>query len=127
MYKNHIDKIIELTCSKVSVSSDEEQGIQVIFEGENELDYFLVQRTYDDSDDEHSFVSVFYTEGCDTVGYWTYISATLESNYVQFSVDKLPVRIHLPELSTKKYIELRNTLEMLLRHLGEFIDRSGLK
>lgn len=127
MYINLIDNIIELTCRKVNVSVDEEHGVQIIFEGENELDYFLVQRIYDWGNDEDTYISIFYTEGCDTVGNWTYISANLESNYVQFSVDKLPVRIHLPKMNAQKYTELRDTLELLLRHLGKFTDNSSLK
>lgn len=126
MYINFVDNIIELTCRKVDISVDEEHVVQINFEGDNELDYFFVQRIYDWGNDENSFVSVFYTEGCDTVGNWTYIAATLELNYVEFSVYKLPVRIHLPKMTNKKYTELRNTLELLLRHLGGFTDNSTL-
>ena len=97
MYINLIDIIIELTGSKVDLSVNEEHGIQIVFEGQNDLDYFLVQRIYDWGNDEGNYVSVFYTKGCDTVGNWTFITAALESNYVQFSVDKLPIRIHLPK------------------------------
>lgn len=121
---NLIDNIIELTCTKVDLSVNEEHGIQIIFEGQNELDYFLVQRMYDDENDEDRFASVFYTEGCDTVGYWTYISAILELNYVQFSVDRLPVRVYFPKMSPAKFGKLRDTLELLLEHLGRFTDNS---
>lgn len=127
MYINFVDNRIELTCSKVDLSVDEEHGVQLIFEGENELDYFLVQRIYDWGNDEGAYISIFYTEGCDTVGNWTYISATMESNYLQFSVDKLPVRIHLPKMTTPKYKELCNTLELLFRHLGEFTNNNSIK
>lgn len=126
MYRNFIDNITELNCRKVNLSVDEEHGVQIIFEGDNELDYFLVQRVYDWGNDEDAFVSIFYTEGCDTTGNWTYISAILESDYIQFSVDIVPVRIHLPKMTTKKYTELRTTLELLLQYLGKFTDNGRI-
>lgn len=125
MYINNVDKIIELTCKKLDLNIDEEQGVQLHFEGQNELDYFLVQRIYDWGDDEDSPISVFYTEGCDTTGNWTYIEARLEPTFVQFSVDVLPIKVHLPKLTTKKYQDLRTTLELALRHLGRFIDNGS--
>jgi hypothetical protein len=125
MYINLIDNIIELTCSKVDLSVNEEHGIQIVFEGQNDLDYFLVQRIYDWGNDEDNYVSVFYTEGCDTVGNWTFITATLESDYVQFSVDRLPIRIHLPKMTPELFGELRGTLELLSQNLGKFTDNSN--
>jgi hypothetical protein len=127
MYRNFVENIIELNCRKVDVSVNEEHGVQIIFEGDNELDYFLIQRIYDWGNDEDAYISVFYTEGCDNSGNWTYISAILESNYVQFSIDRFPVRIHLPKMTPKKYTELRDTLELLLRHLGKLTANGRLK
>src|SRR5690606_21542095 len=91
------DNVIELNCSSLDIS-DEEHGIQIIFNGENELDYFLVQRHFDDDD----FVSVFYTEGCNTDGHWTFIQATLDKHAIAFSVDKMPIRIHLKDIPVNR-------------------------
>jgi len=109
---NYIDNVIELNCSDVDIS-DTEQGIQIVFNGENELDYFLVQRHFDEDD----YVSVFYTEGCNTSGHWTFIQAVIDRKSVTFSVDKMPIRIHL-NITSAKDRKLREALKSLMGLLG---------
>ncbi|MFO0379944.1 MAG: hypothetical protein ACK50M_16035 [Cyclobacteriaceae bacterium] len=113
---NYIDNVIELYCSDVEIS-DTEHGVQIVFNGENDLDYFLVQRHFDNDD----YVSVFYTEGCNTSGHWTFILATLDKKSVTFSVDKMPIRIHL-NITSLKDRELRKTLRNLMGLLGKLIE-----
>lgn len=104
--------MIELNSSKV-VISDEEHGIQIEFSGQNELEYFLVQRHFDEDD----FVSVFYTEGCGTSGHWTFIHVTLDEKTIVFSFDREPVKVTL-NISPTKYKQLKRTLKKLVGLLG---------
>lgn len=114
---NYTDNVIELYSSDVDISHTE-HGIQIVFNGENDLDYFLVQQHFDEGD----YVSVFYTEGCDTSGHWTFIHATLDKESVTFSVDKIPIRIHL-NITSSKDRELRETLRNLMGLIGKLTER----
>jgi hypothetical protein len=119
MTKNYNDNVIELNCSKLEIS-DDEHGIQIIFNGENELDYFLVQRTFDDE-----WICDFYTEGCDTTGWWTFIHVTLKQDYVTISVDKMPIQICLTDIDKKSKKRLRLTLKDMVGLIGKLTDDSG--
>ena len=116
---NYIDNVIELYCSGVDIS-DEEHGIQIVFNGENVLDYFLLQRHFDEDDR----ISDFYTEGCNTVGYWTFIHAVIDEKSITFSVDKMPVRVHL-NITSAKSLQLRQTLKRLIGFIGKLTDNSS--
>jgi len=119
MTKNYNDNVIELNCSKLEIS-DDEHGIQIIFNGENELDYFLVQRTFDDE-----WICDFYTEGCDTTGWWTFIHVALKQDYVTISVDKMPIQICLTDIDKKSKKRLRLTLKDMVGLIGKLTDDSG--
>lgn len=117
---NYKDKVIELNCSSVDISEGE-HGIQMIFNGENELDYFLVQRHFDDED----FISVFYTEGCNTEGHWTFIQASLDKYTITFSVDKMPIRIDLKGIPVNRMDQMRETLRTMIGLMGKLTENDS--
>jgi|GEM_PF-1551525 hypothetical protein len=113
---NYIENVIELNCSRVDISNDD-LGIQILFNGENELDYFLIQRSYDEDG-----ICDFYTEGCDTTGWWTFIHASINEGSVTFFVDKIPIRVHLDKISKKQRDLIRQTLRELLGLIGKLTE-----
>lgn len=117
---NYIDNVIELNCSSVDIS-DEQNGIQIVFNGENDLDYFLIQRHFDDEDQ----ISVFYTEGCDTAGHWTFMQATLDKHIITFSVDKMPIRVHLKNIPVKQINQVRETLRTMIGLIGKLTENDS--
>ena len=117
---NYIDNVIELNCSSVDIS-DEENGIQILFNGANELDYFLLQRHFD----EEGYNSVFYTEGCNTEGHWTFIQATLDEHSITFSVDKMPVRVYLKTISVSEQNQIRETLRRMIGLIGKLTENGS--
>ena len=88
-----------------------------MFNGENDLDYFLIQRFFDED-----WICDFYTEGCDTTGWWTFIHSTLNERSVTFSVDKMPVRVRLDQISKKQKDLVRQTLRELLGLIGKLTE-----
>ena len=119
MTMDYIDNVIELNCSKVDITNND-LGIQILFSGENDLDYFLIQRSFDEDG-----ICDFYTEGCDTTGWWTFIHATLNERSVAFSVDKMPIRVHLDKISKKQISLLRQTLRELLGFIGRLTENQS--
>lgn len=113
---NYIDNVIELNCFKVDISNDD-LGIQILFNGENELDYFLIQRSF-----EEVGICDFYTEGCDTTGWWTFIRAAVNEGSVTFFVDKIPIRVHLDKISKRQQDLMRQALRELLGLIGKLTE-----
>ena len=119
MYINYLDNFIELKCTGVEIS-DDELGIQILFKGANIMDYFLIQRHFDEDDD----IDIFYTEGCDNTGYWTFVKVTIGDNFITFSQNKIPVKIFL-DLNSKKYARLIEPLRRLIGLIGTIVEKGS--
>ena len=105
--------------------SDSGLGYQVVFsETKNDnSDYFLIQRFFDDDIDKDDLEDEQYcyieSHDDDIIGYYDKIKATLTQKKFEIVLNDKLITLNF-EINKDKFLELQEVLKIILKGLGDF-------